>query len=71
MLVCSYIIHLVTAVARRRQRQFVAARYGAQRQKDNAHYDSEISHVNKNRTFCIPVRNYYNNMVAILGSGAG
>lgn len=60
------IICLIAAARVTGQRQLVAARQGTQRQQDNAQYDGKKSHANKNNTFYIWVKNYYNNNVAIL-----
>lgn len=60
------IIRLVAAACRTGQWQLVAARNCAKRQQDNTQYDCKKSHVNKNNTFYIWIKNYYNNNVAIL-----
>ncbi|SKA47218.1 hypothetical protein SAMN04488128_108132 [Chitinophaga eiseniae] len=60
------VVRLVAAACHTGQRQLIAARYRAKRQQDNAQYDCKKSHWNKNNTFCIQIKNYYNNHVAIL-----
>jgi hypothetical protein len=65
LLVRSCIADLITAVFYCMRRQFITARCGAECQKNNAQYDSKVSHWNKNSTFRIAINNYYNNIVAI------